>query len=141
VSASFVASFLLVLFLGQFGSGGESSTMSPLLNPQSSRPSAMMLRRRQIKMKRNYYIDGVTPKPAKNKANAIRSPVFSDATTRYLDSSNSNSSPSSSFVTSFLISTHPILPVFGKNAFRPILRPKRKPRKNFKLGQVCVSAQ
>ena len=32
-------------------------------------------------------------------------------------------------------------PVFGKNAFRPTLRPKRKPRKNFNFGQVCVSAQ
>jgi hypothetical protein len=68
--------------------------MSPSLNPQSSRPSATTSRRRQIKTKRNY-IDGVTPKPA-NKANAIRSPVFSDDSTRYLDSSTSNSPPPSS---------------------------------------------
>jgi hypothetical protein len=35
-------------------------------------------------------------------------------------------------------------PVFGKNVFRPTLKPKRKPEKNLKFGedyQVSVSAQ
>jgi hypothetical protein len=30
-------------------------------------------------------------------------------------------------------------PVFGKNAFRPTLKPKRKPEKTSNMGQVCVS--
>jgi hypothetical protein len=29
-------------------------------------------------------------------------------------------------------------PVFGKNAFRPTLKPKRKPEKNFKFGLIWV---
>jgi hypothetical protein len=92
--ALFLASVLL-LFLAQFGDGGESSSVSPSLRPQNY-PSTVSSSRQRNK----YHTNGgeVTPMSGSKggKTNAVQSPVFSGTSSGNPDSSTSNIySPSS----------------------------------------------